>query len=376
MPKKPASSNSTFNLPGGPARKLTSLTGFLDSPRWSPDGKKIALLFTENAPRAAGPLEPSTKESGVIEEHIYEQRLTLVDPASGKSNQLSPADTYVYEFDWAPDSTRLAYTAAQGNGDNNWWIAQLYTISASSGEVHPVYKTLMQLANPRFSPDGKEIAFIGGIMSDESSTGGDIYTIPASGGVDPHNLTPGPQGLPEPGCAGCHPAKSSSTKPSMAARPSPHSILPRASPKPSGPATKPCAAAKMRSPPQTTARPSPSIRSSWSLAPEVWAGPAGEWTQRTHANDALKPLWGKTEKLHWRSDEFDVEGWLMYPVNYDPSKKYPDGRFRAWRTGRREEARLARRVRHVIALQPGLFRALPESPRQLRRRVKPSPKPT
>ncbi len=189
--------------PGGPARKLTSLTGFLDSPRWSPDGKKIALLFTENAPRAAGPLEPSTKESGVIEEHIYEQRLTLIDPASGKSNQLSPADTYVYEFDWSPDSTRLAYTAAQGNGDNNWWIAQLYTISASSGEVHPVYKTLMQLANPRFSPDGKEIAFIGGIMSDESSTGGDIYHDPRCPAASTRTTSHPRAGAPQPGCAGC-----------------------------------------------------------------------------------------------------------------------------------------------------------------------------
>ncbi len=79
--------------PGGQARKLTSLTGFLDSPRWSPDGKKIALLFTENAPRAAGPLEPSTKESGVIEEHIYEQRLTLVDPAI---RQIKPAQPRRY----------------------------------------------------------------------------------------------------------------------------------------------------------------------------------------------------------------------------------------------------------------------------------------
>ena len=27
--------------------------------------------------------------------------------------------------------------------------------------------------------------------------------------------------------------------------------------------------------------------------------------------------------MHWKSDDFDVQGWLMYPVNYDPSKQYP-----------------------------------------------------
>jgi len=65
------------------------------------------------------------------------------------------------------------------------------------------------------------------------------------------------------------------------------------------------------------------IRTSWTLAPEIWAGPVGEWKQLTHDNDGLKPLWGKTQNLHWKSDDFDVEGWLMYPVNYDESKKYP-----------------------------------------------------
>jgi dipeptidyl aminopeptidase/acylaminoacyl peptidase len=43
----------------------------------------------------------------------------------------------------------------------------------------------------------------------------------------------------------------------------------------------------------------------------------------THANDALRPLWGKSASLGWRSHDFEVQGWLLYPVNYDPAKKYP-----------------------------------------------------
>ncbi len=39
------------------------------------------------------------------------------------------------------------------------------------------------------SPDGKNIAFIEGLMSDEGATGGDIYTIPITGGAA-RNLTP------------------------------------------------------------------------------------------------------------------------------------------------------------------------------------------
>ena len=88
---------------GHAARQLTHLTGFLASPSWSPDGRQIALLFTENAPRAAGPLEPMTPPSGLIEQHIYEQRLAMVDAASGQVRQVSPADLYIYEYDWSPD---------------------------------------------------------------------------------------------------------------------------------------------------------------------------------------------------------------------------------------------------------------------------------
>jgi dipeptidyl aminopeptidase/acylaminoacyl peptidase len=306
---------------GGAAKKLTNLTGFLSSPRWSPDGNRLAVLFTENAPRAAGPLEPSTKDSGVVEEKFYEQRLTVIDPRNGDAKSITPADTYVYEYDWAPDNDHLAYTAAKGNGDNNWWVAQLYSISVGSGEIRPVYKPTFQIANPRWSPDGERIAWIEGIMSDEGSTGGDIFNVAAAGGAA-ENLTPGRK-----------------TSPSwLKWLPNGRILFTETVDSGTALSTLNPAAKEIetlwRGDESLRAGDDPvavsndgktlaSVRSSWTQAPEVWAGPVGEWTKRTHANDSLKPLWGKTEKLHWTSDGFDISGWLMYPVNYDASKKYP-----------------------------------------------------
>src|SRR6202035_4284954 len=108
-------------------------------PRWSPDGKRIAILFTENLPRAAGPLDPVLPDSGVVESKIYEQRLAVVDAATGAVRQLSPADHYIYEYDWSPDGHTFAVTAARGAGDDNWWIAQLYTLSTDGGSLRSVY---------------------------------------------------------------------------------------------------------------------------------------------------------------------------------------------------------------------------------------------
>ena len=116
------------NAAGGPVKKLANVKGLLATPQWSSGGKTIAVLYTENATRAAGPLVAETPETGEIKDAFFEQRLALVDLATGDFRQISPADMYVYEYAWSPDGARFAIIAAQGNGDNNWYIAQLYTL--------------------------------------------------------------------------------------------------------------------------------------------------------------------------------------------------------------------------------------------------------
>src|SRR6202451_2308822 len=147
------------NPAAGAPQKLTDVKGFLDAPSWSPDGKTLAVLFTQNATRAAGPLVAETPETGEIKDAFFEQRLALIDVATGKLRQISPADTYIYEYDWSPDGLRFAVTAALGNGDNNWYIAELYTLDAATGLMKSIYKPPLQIANPAWSPDGQRIAF-------------------------------------------------------------------------------------------------------------------------------------------------------------------------------------------------------------------------
>ena len=139
--------------------------------------------------------------SGVIgEDGVEVQGVAVVTVASREVVQVTPATLHVYEFDWAPDSKRIAYVAANPPGENNWWVAQLYTQNIVAGGAQGPRSILdpaqvagscagLQIAVPRWSPDGKRIAFIGGLMSDQGSTGGDIYEIPATGGA-PENIMP------------------------------------------------------------------------------------------------------------------------------------------------------------------------------------------
>ena len=57
-----------------------------------------------------------TRAVGVIEEKIYEQRLALVDVHTGVVRQITPANMYIYEYDWAPDGKSFAAIAAKALG--------------------------------------------------------------------------------------------------------------------------------------------------------------------------------------------------------------------------------------------------------------------
>jgi len=317
----------------GEAKQLTHLVGEMDSLTWSPDGKSIGFLFVENATRSAGALAAMKPWAGVIgEDGVEIQRVSLVDVASGSFSQITPATLHAYEFSWSPDSKHLVFVAANPPGENNWWVAQLYTEEIASGRTKSILDTTkvsgslhgLQIAVPRWSPDGSQIAFVGGLMSDQGSTGGDVYLIPAAGG-EPKDVTPGRAasvayiGWISPEVIGIaeHVAGSSHLT-ALDLRTG--KDLPQAN------ATFPetvGAGGLTMSVSVSNEHTLALIRSSFEKAPEVWAGPLEAMKQITHLNDEMKPAWGKTENIEWTNDGFKVQGWLLYPANYDPSKKYP-----------------------------------------------------
>src|SRR5215469_316873 len=311
------------NLNASPAQKLTNVKGFLGDAKWSPDGKAIAVLFTENATRAAGPLVAETPETGEIKDAFVEQRLAIIDLASRRLRQVTPADTYTYEYDWAPDSKTILLTAAKGNGDNNWYVAELFSVDTSAEKMNSIFKPSLQIGRPAVSPDGKSVAFISGLMSDEDSIGGDVFLLPIAGG-EPRNLTPDRK------TSASALQWTSSGKLIVGEFIEGDCGITQIDP------SNGRIEALYRAPelltqgywgPSVSSTPDGSmvalIRSSFSAPPEIWAGPIGKWKQLTHANADVKPSWGEAKSLQWKSDGFDVQGWLVYPANFDPSKKYP-----------------------------------------------------
>ena len=339
---------------GSLPHRLTELTGYVHDAAFSRDGSKIAFLYVKGGTRQASALAAEKPPSGVIgEDDVEVERVAVMATdaaAPATPTQVTPPNLHVYEFDWAPDSKGLAYIAGDPPGENNWWVAKLYT--EALGAVPKVVldpSTVdgplrgLQVALPRWSPDGKWIAFIGGLMSDQGSTGGDVWLVPGSGGV-PKDLTgqrptspawvewDGNQRLFVTELAGGN---------SRLMRVHLEGIdggndLSRISaifdsPVFSFPGTVGDGRAEMSL--SSTADHSMFIfhASTFDRPTEVYAAKPGVAmtsardgaTQLSHFNDGLEPAWGKSVSLSWRSDQFRVQGWLMLPKNYDAAKTYP-----------------------------------------------------
>jgi len=311
---------------GGAAKILTSAKGVFSAPRWSPDGKTIALLFTENATRASGPLVAETPETGEIKDSFFEQRLALVDLATGKLTQITPADTYIYEYDWSPDGKRFVVSSALGNGDNNWWIAELSTLNTATGVMKSIYKPKLQIANPVWSPDGQQISFIEGLMSDEGLTGGDIHLISSSGG-EAKNITKDMKASAawldwQPDGKILFSEFVGGKSAIATLDPGNGKIEQRWSSE--GQLTCSNALSFLLSA-SADGKTIAGAFQSFANPPEVvvLSGTPATTIPVTSRNKGLAPAWGEAKNITWKNDGYEIQGWLLYPRDFDPAKKYP-----------------------------------------------------
>ncbi|MBN8948000.1 MAG: S9 family peptidase [Rhodanobacter sp.] len=321
-----------------PAR-LAALKGYVRALQWTDDGKSLGFLYVAGATRHASAVAAAKRPAGEIGvSGIEVQRVASLDVASGALHELTPAGMYAYEFDWSPDGSRIAYTAAPPPGDNNWWIARLYvqpaqvdaaaTVLVDPADTASGSLRGLQIALPRWSPDASRIAFIGGLMSDQGATGGDIYAVPAAGGtlVD---LTPGIKVTPSwlrwtsPRAMlvsqvsnGQSQLADYTVSATRAQQQRVHFTVP---------ASIGDGSASMAMSLSADLRHVAFLQSSYARASEVHAGALGNTAPPavTSFNAGLKPAWGKAESVEWNNEGFHVQGWLLYPAHYDPKKTYP-----------------------------------------------------
>ncbi|MCS0592249.1 S9 family peptidase [Massilia norwichensis] len=309
-------------LRDGKFKPVATVKGVANTVRWSPDGRQLAFLATVGAKKLTGAVEAGARQIGEIgvAEQEDEQRIAVVSAGGGDFRLVSPADTFVYEYDWTPDGKGFVVTSAKGNGDNNWWIATLGHVDAATGKLRVLAAPKMQMNMPHVSPDGRTVAFIGGLMSDFGSVGGDVYTVSIDGG-EPVDVTPGFAGTfngiawrgnqvlasvlagADAGVVAIDPAARSSR------------VLWK------GPVTA-SASRDGRFVFSADGKVAASVQEDYEHAPRIVAGRLPEMNAITRDNASFAPA-VSAQSVSWTNEGYKVQGWLVGPRKVDAGKKYP-----------------------------------------------------
>ena len=172
-----------INVSGGEATELTDVKTGVAAFDWSPVGQRIAMIVPDG---------PTDEEAKKIKEHddvrVVDQdykwtHLYVVDVDSKQSKQLTSGNLTVDDFCWSPDGKQIAYSIQPTPRIRDRNNTDISVIAADGGQIRKLVERKGADSSPQWSPDGNEVAF----NSSDGVTGFNAQTflclVPAAGGT-------------------------------------------------------------------------------------------------------------------------------------------------------------------------------------------------
>lgn len=180
---------------GGEATQLTNHDEPVTEPVWSPDSRQIA--FVARVPRTKEEKDAEDKRNKdvtVVTSLRYKANgIGIVDPRprhifaadveTGSIRQVTSGEYNESNIAWSPDGSNIAFIASR-RPDWEWHnITDLYTVPAAGGDLTLVTRGAGTASQPAWSPDGKLIAFYGHEKGEDGSLNNELMVAPATPGA-------------------------------------------------------------------------------------------------------------------------------------------------------------------------------------------------
>jgi len=331
---------------GGEPEQITNAESGVSSFQWSPDGSKIAYGMRD--PQTEEEKKSKKEKTDVIlvdknfkYNHLYTVNLATDEDGERQSKQLTTGDYTVNSFDWSPDGNQIVFSHQEDTNLNTGFMdSDISIVPADSGAISIVVNRSGTDGSPRFSPDGKSIAFVSSGGQSEPIGLGDLYVVPTSGG-NAKKLMDTPDrsaNLIDWTPDGKNLVISESVGTTVQVMTIPVSgkkatILTSGDNLKFGSGDKPSVVTKSQ---QGTFRSvafdknmenMTYVHQNLQAPAEVFISSTKDFknNQLSHVNDELDlPALARTELISWKSkDGLEVQGLLTYPKNYEEGKKYP-----------------------------------------------------
>ncbi|HEX8282557.1 MAG TPA: S9 family peptidase [Pyrinomonadaceae bacterium] len=183
-------------LEGGEARRVTNLKNGVGGFDWSPDGARL-VMTSRTGPSDTKPPSSDVRhykhtsykfnDTGWFDDkrgHVW-----VVDVSTGAARQITSGEDW-NDSDprWSPDGTRIAFVSDRtGKAFDESRNTDVWVVSAQGGALTKISDHEEEDSSPRWSPDGKTIAFVGRLRSRDHPK---IFVAPSAGGAASRNVAP------------------------------------------------------------------------------------------------------------------------------------------------------------------------------------------
>lgn len=173
---------------GGEAKQVTKMATGVESIEWSPDGTRIAFLAEE--PKAA---DPNASDVRVITTLRYKQdsrgfrgynrnHIWVADAETGKTKQITSGDWEDIDPSWSPDGKSIVFVSARDERRDIEHIPGVWKADVETGECTLLASGRGFTTTPVYSPDGRWIAYFDHTQGETSAGNDTVWVIPAEGG--------------------------------------------------------------------------------------------------------------------------------------------------------------------------------------------------
>ena len=313
---------------GGEAEKLTDSKTGVQAIEWAPDSKRIAFVAVRDATADEDRKVQEKDDAIEVDRNFVPARLSVYDVAARTSREIVKGDYQIIQMAWSPDSSRIAYTTMPTTRADDSRFTDVMVVDVAAATTRKLVESAGPDMNPSWSPDSKWIAFSTKPLKNATITQSTLVVVSASGGT-PRSVTG--DFLYQPGYSRWSPDgaslyfwASTRTRTELYQVPVAGGAVKQLSDLKGSAgmfgASEPSFSADGR----TIAFP----RTAIDTPDEVYIAPLGApWAQTaltTLHPELASVRMGAGEVVRWKSkDGMEAEGVVVYPVGYQPGKKYP-----------------------------------------------------
>jgi dipeptidyl aminopeptidase/acylaminoacyl peptidase len=175
---------------GGESDKLTDSKTGVNGFTWSADGKRIAYVAQAPLSEAEEKKQKDKDDAQVVDAGFRFSRLWTIEIESKKVSEIVRNDWVMSDPQFSPDGSRISFTVHPTPKADDGSLSDVYIASADgSGTPRKLFDNAGPDAGARWSPDGKWIAFTSRDAKNGTIGIPGLYIISAEGGA-PRAVTP------------------------------------------------------------------------------------------------------------------------------------------------------------------------------------------